>query len=126
MNKKNKVDKTANDSDMLSFEPRKNVAIKKNANDIMNLNAPSFYVSDKPILSNRQKFDDIRNAIHNLEIGKYLIITNENTGLTINELKQKISNIVFGHARKHTEKQFTTSKIDNKTFSITRNKDKTK
>lgn len=94
--------------------------LKKSSDNVRQINSPSFYISDTPVLNNRDKFRDVRLAICSLEKGKCLVVSNENTGITIWELKTKISNIVAGHKRKFIEKDFSTSKIDHITLSICR------
>lgn len=83
---------------------------------------PSFVVSDKSKLKTKTRFDEIRVAIENLEIGKCVIVTKNKNDNSMFELKRKLSNIVFGHARKHVDKRFETGQTDAITFEILRTK----
>lgn len=121
---KKKKENNLDNVDILSFEPRVNIGVKKNACDIMLVNKPYFYVSDAPTLSKKELLYDVKNQIYNLEIAKCLTIVNENTGLTMTQFMKKINNIIVGHVRKYVEKSFTTEKVNSKTFRITRNKNK--
>lgn len=99
------------------FNPKP--ALKKIADNLMQTNSPTFTIHDNiPIPDD--KFRDIRNNIHNLEKGKVLEISNENTGLTISELQGKISKIAFNHKKKFVEKNFITKKLDDVTIRVWR------
>lgn len=101
------------------------VGIKKNASDIVPCCPIEFYVSDKKIETFKEKFKEVGKSINDLEIDKTLIIKYKpEYNISFNEFKKKITNMVFGHARKCVLKRFNTNKIDLETIIITRQSDK--
>lgn len=95
------------------------VGIKKNAPENIPC-AIEFSVGEKVIRKN-DMFCDIVKEIHSLDINKTITIKyKEEYNLLFSEFRDKIRNIVFGHAAKHIEKRFTTNKIDSETIIITR------
>lgn len=105
----------------ITFNPKK--VIKKTNENIKNLMSLSFKVEN--LTYNKvDRFKDIRVQIRNLGEDKCLIITNEGTGLTINEVQKQVSNIACMHKRKFIEKNFKTEKVDDTTLRLYRLKDK--
>lgn len=118
MSKKNNLKK-------IELVESKPVSIKKNANEIVPKQLPKFYVSDETFFNSKDILREVKKAIFDLPENKSLIISNENTGMTINELRKKITNVIVCHKSKNIEKEFSTSKIDDLTLRITRSKNKT-
>lgn len=85
------------------------------------INSPTFERGYEPYINNKNKFNEIKNNIHNLKVNEFLLISKENTGLNLHELRKRITNISLCHKRKFTEKQFSikeTSKIKLKIHRI--------
>lgn len=95
---------------------------KKEINNVRQYKAPSFYVTDVPLVdtSNRGLFKEVSNIIINLEEGKCVIVSTEGTGLTLTELQKKIASIAFNHKKKYVDKDFTTSRVNKKTLQVCR------
>lgn len=101
------------------------MGIKKNASDIIPACVVECYVGEK-VITKKEMFAGVISTIQSLGIDKTLTIKyKEEYNLSFDEFRRKITNIVFGHARKHIEKKFETLKIDSETITITRHKDKT-
>lgn len=90
--------------------------IKRNAQNV--LKSPEIVFVDAPII--RDKFENVRNAVKMMDVDKCFHVSNIETGICINDFRTKIINIVSGHKRKYTEKEFRTTKIDNTTIQIHR------
>lgn len=108
--------KKKKDTEELTFT----LPVKKSPDDVKGHKAPSFYISDTPLVKSSDKFTQIREAVVKLEAGKCLIVSNDGTGLTITDLQKRIINIVFSHKRKYVEKDFSTAKVDHVTIQICR------
>lgn len=107
--------KKKNTNDSLEFTPP-DVVMKKN-------NQPSFIVCENSTLKEKTKFDEIRNAIVNLEIGCCVKISNKHAyDLSMFELKRKVCNMVFGYARKNLDKKFKTGQTSKTELEILRTK----
>lgn len=106
----------------MTTKQKPNVGLNKNADNLLNTKSPTFKIVDAPRCDD--KFANIKTAIESLEIGKRLEISNiqSETGISMNDFKTKIRNMVFSHQRKFVEKQFSTQQITKTTIAIDRQK----